>query len=200
MTLVTCHLNIHLYLTVANETSETRIVTLIILVRLDGVPMAATKLPVRALHALRVLTRELLDQDVDDGVDHRISTLPLPQLLQEPQVDVDQISQSRKHTLEVRLTQTKVTSQTLCEDPLHGEQHQAVMLLRQYKFVYVLLPLHFALAMIDETQRDVTPDGGAPGVRFLLAQSQLGIDLFELSHGELVIISEIEFLPSAETR
>lgn len=96
-------LSFEMYLTVADETCETRVVTLIILVRFDGVSMATTKLPVRALHALRVFTRELFDQDVGDRVDRGISVLPLPQLLQKPQVGVDQVSQSRKHTLEVRL-------------------------------------------------------------------------------------------------
>lgn len=43
------------YLTVPYETGEARIVTQVILVRLGGVPVTATKLPVRALHALRVI-------------------------------------------------------------------------------------------------------------------------------------------------
>lgn len=114
-------------------------------------------------------------------------------------MDVDQIPQSGKHTLEVRLTETKVPSQSLREDLLHCEQHQAMMLLREHEFIYVFLPLHLTIAMIDEAQRDVAPDRGAPGIGFLLPQRQLGIYFFEVAYGELMIaVAEIKFFPSAE--
>jgi len=66
-------------------------------------------------------------------------------------MDVNQIPQSGKHAFEIRLAQTKVSSQSFREDFLHGEQHQTMMLLREHKFIYMFLPLDFTLAMIDET-------------------------------------------------
>lgn len=85
-----------------NETSETRI-SQIIFVRFDSVPVAAAKFAVRAFHALRVVARKLLDQNVGDRRNHVIDILPLSQLLKKSQVNVDQIFQSGKHTLEIRL-------------------------------------------------------------------------------------------------
>lgn len=114
-------------------------------------------------------------------------------------MDVDQIPQSGKHTLEVRLTETKVPSQSLREDLFHREQHQTMVLLREHELVYMFLSLHLALAMIDEAQRDVTSDRGAPGIGFLLPQRQLGIYLLEIAYGELMnVVAEIKFFPSAE--
>lgn len=150
------------YLTVCIEAGETCVIVLVILVCIDGIILAAAELSVRALHALRVIARELLDQNVGNRGDHGIDDLPPPQFLQESQMDVDEIPQPREHTLEIRLAQTEVTSQPLGEDLLHRDQHQAVVLLREYELVNVLLPLHLALAVVDEAQRDVAPDRRAP--------------------------------------
>lgn len=183
------------YLTMFNETSETRI-SQVILVGFDGVPVAATKFAVRAFHALRIVARKLLDQNVGDRKNHVIDVLPLSQLLQKSQMNVDQILESGKHALEIRLGQTEVPSQSVNKDLLHGEEHQAVVLLREHELVYVLLPFHLPLAVIDKAQRDVASDRGTPRVRLLLSQRHLGIYLVEIRHGELMIVAKVKLFPA----
>lgn len=188
----------HTHLAVPDESRELRVDLLVLLVRVDGVPVPAAKLPVGALHAAGLVPGELADQYVRDARhDLGLALLP-PQLGQELEVYVHEDLQLREHPVEGRAAVVEVALEALDEDALHGQEHEAVVLLREDELVDVLLALGLALVVVDQPQgRLLAAERRAPGLGVVAAQPELRVLGVEVVEAELLGVVEVEILHAA---
>ena len=103
----------------------------------------------------------------------------------------------REHAIEVGGVEMEVSQQAPDENSLHGEEDEAVVLLRQDELVDVLLPLHLALVVVDKAHRHFAPDRRAPGVGLLAAETELRVLAVELLEAESVHVVEVVFFQAA---
>jgi len=100
---------------VAHELPKAAVVLQVIFVDVDCVAVVGAKLAVARLEPGRRLARELLQQDVADGVHNRLGALPNAEFRQELQMDIGEVRQPRKHPTQVG-TQLEVFLNSLHEN------------------------------------------------------------------------------------